>query len=173
MRVFHSIGVFAYRFRWVVCLLWGALLLASLFFAPELSGRLKGGGFEGSDSEAERVQRLMSDEFKLSPATLTVVFEGEGIPARGEQFQREEQRALEGVRKLDEVRYVASYAGSEDERFISKDGEKSYAVIAFNVSIDETRNLVEEVRREFRSEVFVTYVKGAPAVYEDLEAAGN
>ena len=173
MRIFHSIGVFAYRFRWAVLLLWGAVLVASLLFAPELSGRLKGGGFEGSDSEAERVQRLMSDEFKLSPATLTVVFEGDGAPARGEPFQREQQRALKGVRKLDEVRYVASYAGSKDERFISKDGEKSYAVIAFNVSIDETRNVVEEVRKKVRSEELKTYVTGAPAVYQDLEAASN
>jgi len=110
--VFHLIGVFAYRFRWAVLLIWAAVLVASLFFAPELSGRLKGGGFEGSDSEAERVQRLMSDEFELSPATLIVVFQGDGTPARSEQFQRAQENSLEGVRELEEVRYVGSYAGS-------------------------------------------------------------
>ena len=171
--MFNLIGIFAYRFRWAVLLAWGAVLVASVFFAPDLSGRLKGGGFEGSNSEAERVQRLMSDEFDLSPAALTVVFEGDGTPARGEKFQREQERALEEVRELDEVRYVASYAGSRDERFISKDGEKSYAVIAFNVSIDETRNVVEEVRTRVRSGDLETYVTGAPAVYQDLEEASN
>ncbi|HJQ28419.1 MAG TPA: hypothetical protein VJ827_03710, partial [Rubrobacter sp.] len=69
MRVFHRVGVFAYRFRWAILLIWGALLISSAFFAPELSGRLKGGGFEGSNSEAERVQDLMTGEFGLSPAT--------------------------------------------------------------------------------------------------------
>jgi RND superfamily putative drug exporter len=173
MRLFHLIGVFAYRFRWAVLLIWGVVLVASVFFAPDLSGRLKGGGFEGSNSEAERVQRLMSDEFELSPAALTVVFEGDGTTARSEEFQTEQERALKEVRELDEVRYVASYAGSEDKRFISKDGKKSYAVIAFNVSIDETRNVVEEVRTRVRSEELETYVTGAPAVYQDLEQASN
>ena len=171
--MFDLIGVFAYRFRWAVLLVWGVVLVASVFFAPDLSGRLKGGGFEGSNSEAERVQRLMSDEFELSPAALTVVFDGDGTPARSEEFQEEQERALEEVRELDEVRYVASYAGSEDGRFISKDGEKSYAVIAFNVSIDETRNVVEEVRTSVRSDELQTYVTGAPAVYQDLEQASN
>ena len=171
--MFDRIGVFAYRFRWVVLLVWGVILIASVFFAPDLSKRLKGGGFEGSNSEAERVQRLMSEEFELSPAALTVVFEGDGTPARSEEFQTEQERALTEVRELDEVRFVASYAGSEDERFISEDGEKSYAVIAFNVSIDETRNVVEEVRKRVRSEDLETYVTGAPAVYQDLEQASN
>ena len=55
MSVFHSIGVFAYRFRWAILLLWGLLLISSSFFAPALSGQLKGGGFEGANSEAEKV----------------------------------------------------------------------------------------------------------------------
>ena len=173
MRVFHRVGAFAYRFRWAILLLWGALLISSAFFAPELSGRLKGGGFEGSNSDAERVQDVMTREFGLSPATLTVVFTGDGIPARSEKFQKAQEKALAGVRKLDDVRYVGSYAGSKDTRFISEDGKKSYAVIAFDISIDETRNAVEEVRNEVRSDELETYVTGAPAVYQDLEEASN
>ena len=173
MSIFHSIGVFAYRFRWAILLLWGVLLISSSFFAPELSGRLKGGGFDGANSEAERVQDLMSDEFGASPATLTVVFTGGGIPARSREFQDAQERALAGVRELDDVSQVASYAGSEDPRFISEDGKKSYAVVTSDVSIDETRNVVEEVRGEVSSDKLETYVTGAPAVYQDLEEASN
>ena len=173
MSVFQRIGVFAYRFRWAILLFWGALLISSAFFAPELSGRLKGGGFEGSNSEAERVQDLMTGEFGLSPATLTVVFTGDGISARSEEFQKAQERALAGVRELDDVRYVGSYADSNDPRFISEDGKKSYAVVAFDISIDQTRNAVAEVRRQVRSDELETYVTGAPAVYQDLEKASN
>jgi RND superfamily putative drug exporter len=152
---------------------WGMVLISSSFFAPELSGQLKGGGFEGANSEAERVRDLMSDEFGLSPATLTVVFTGDGIPARSEEFQRAQEDALAGVRKLDDVRQVISYAGSKDSRFISEDGEKSYAVVTSDVSIDATRNVVDEVRSKVRSDKLDTYVTGAPAVYQDLEEASN
>jgi RND superfamily putative drug exporter len=165
--------VLAYRFRWAILLAWGGLLIASAFFAPELSGRLKGGGFEGANSEAERVQNLMTEEFGASPAALTVVFTGDGMPARSKEFQDAQEHALDGVRKLGDVRQVASYAGSNDSRFISKDGKKSYAVITSNVSVDETRNVVDGVREEVRSGELETYVTGAPAVYQDLEDASN
>ena len=173
MRAFELLGVFAYRFRWAVLVVWAALVVASAIFAPDLSGRLKGGGFEGSNSEAERVQNLMSDEFGVSPATLVVVFEGDGIPARGEEFREAQDRVLEEVRRMPEVRYVTTYATTNDDRFISENGEQAYAVIAFNVSIDETRNVVDEVRGKVRSEELETYVTGAPAVYQDLEEASN
>ena len=173
MRAFQLIGLLTYRFRGAILVAWAALVIASVFFAPELSGRLKGGGFEGSNSEAERVQDLMSDEFSVSPATLIVVFEGGNLSARGETFRSAEEAALEEVRRMPEVRYVTTYADTRDSRFISEDGEKSYAVIAFNVSIDETRNVVDEVRGKVRSEELETYVTGAPAVYQDLEEASN
>ncbi|MDF2701487.1 MAG: hypothetical protein K0S10_431, partial [Rubrobacteraceae bacterium] len=173
MRAFQLLGLFTYRFRWAILVAWAALVISSVFFAPELSKRLKGGGFEGSNSEAERVQNLMSDEFGVSPATLIVVFEGENLSARGETFRSAEEAALEEVRRMPEVRYVTTYADTRDSRFISEDGEKSYAVIAFNVSIDETRNVVDEVRGKVRSEDLETYVTGAPAVYQDLEEASN
>src|SRR5829696_9230386 len=173
MSVFHTIGAFAYRFRWVILLVWGGLLISSAFFAPDLSGRLKGGGFEGANSEAERVQDLMTNEFGASPAALTIVFTGDGIPARSKVFQEAQRRALAGVRKLDDVRQVTSYASSKDPRLISKDGKKSYAVVTSNVSVDETRNVVDEVRSKVRSEKLKTYVTGAPAVYQDLEQASN
>jgi putative drug exporter of the RND superfamily len=173
LRVFQLLGLFAYRFRWAILLVWAVLVIASMFFAPDLSGRLKGGGFEGSNSEAERVQNLMSEEFDVSPATLIVVFEADGLSARGEEFRRSQDKALEGVRRMPEVRYVTTYADTQDARFISDDGEKAYAVVAFNVSMDETRNVVDEVRGKVRSEELETYVTGAPAVYQDLEEASN
>ena len=173
MKVFQRLGTFTYRFRWVILLSWATLLVASVFFAPGLSGRLKGGGFEGSNSEAERVQELMSKDFGVSPATLIVVFDGDGLSARSEKFRSAEARALEGVREMPEVRNVSTYADTHDPHFISRDGEKSYAVIAFSVSLDETRNIVDQVRGKVRSEDLETYVTGAPAVYQDLEDASN
>ncbi|MFL6059319.1 MAG: MMPL family transporter [Rubrobacteraceae bacterium] len=173
MRAFQLLGLLAHRFRWAILVTWAMLVIASVFFAPDLSGRLKGGGFEGSNSEAERVQDLMSEEFGVSPATLIVVFEGDGLSARGEEFQDAQEEALEGVRRMPEVHNVTTYAGTQDARFISDDGKKAYAVIAFNVSIDETRNVVDEVRDKVRSEELDTYVTGAAAVYQDLEEASN
>ncbi|HET7478300.1 MAG TPA: MMPL family transporter [Rubrobacteraceae bacterium] len=173
MRAFERLGVFVYRYRWPVLVFWAALLLASAFFAPRLGGELKGGGFDGANSEAERVQDLMVDEFGVSPATLTVVFDGRGLPARSREFREKERRALKNLRSLDDVRYVTTYEDTKDERFISKDGKKSYALVGFDISIDQTQDIVDEVRNKVRHDELKTYVTGAPAVYLDIQTASN
>ena len=173
MRIFYALGHLAYRYRWFVVLVWGALLVGGAFFAPNLSDRLRGGGFEGANSEAERVQDIMLEEFDVSPATLTIVFEGDGLSAESPEFQEAQSAALEEVRELDAVRNVVTYSETEDPLFISEDGEKSYALVNFNISLDQTRDLVDEVRERVRSEELKTYVTGAPAVYLDITEASN
>ena len=65
-------GRLVYRYRWFVLVVWGALLVLGAFFAPNLSDRLKGGGFEGANSDAEKVQEIMAEEFDASPSTITM-----------------------------------------------------------------------------------------------------
>ena len=171
--MFARLGRFTYRYRWAVLIFWAVILVGAVFFAPRLGGQLKGGGFDGSGSEAERVQNLMVEEFGVSPATLTIVFEGEGRSVKSERFQNAEDAALEPLREMEETRFVTTYASTEDQRFVSEDGEKTYAVVGFNVSIDETQSLVDEVRSKVRSDELTTYVTGAPAVYLDITNASN
>ena len=166
-------GRLVYRYRWLVVFVWGALLVTSAFFAPNLSDRLKGGGFEGADSEAERVQDIMSEEFGVSPSTITVVFEGEGLSAGSAEFQEAQDAALDGIREFDEVGNVVSYSETNDPQFISESGKRSYALVSFEVPIDQAQGLADAVREAVRSEELATYVTGAPAVYLDIAEASN
>ena len=171
--MFARLGRFTYRYRWVVLLLWGLILITAAFFAPKLGGQLKGGGFDGSGRDSELAKDLVVEEFGLSRATLTVVFEGDDLSAKSEEYQRAENEALEPLRKMEEIRSVTTYADTKDQRFVSEDGEKTYAVIGFNVSANETQGLVDEVRRKVRTEELTTYVTGASAVYLDITNASN
>jgi RND superfamily putative drug exporter len=173
LRIFYSLGRVAYRYRWFVVLFWGALLVGGAFFAPNLSERLRGGGFEGANSEAERVQEVVLKEFGVSPTTLTVVFEGDGLQAESDEFQQAQDAALDEVRELDEVSTVLTYSETGDSRFISKSGERSYALINFKVPVDQVQDLTDEVRERVRSDELATYVTGAAAVYLDIAGASN
>ena len=154
-------------------LVWGTLILVSVFFAPGLSDRLKGGGFEGAGSDAEQVQDILAEEFGASPSTITIVFEGEGLDAESDEFQEAQDAALDRVRELDAVTEVFSYSESRDPRFISESGERSYALASFDVPIDQAQGLADEVRGAARSDELTTYVTGAPAVYLDITEASN
>jgi putative drug exporter of the RND superfamily len=174
---FNVIGRLTYRYRWLVVLLWGLVVLGSALFAPNLSERLKGGGFEGAGTESERVRDIMIEDFGASPARLLIIFEGGGSPpARSEEFQQEQNASLEGVREIEETRFVTTYSDSQDERFISEDGHDSYAVVGFEVSENQTQELVDRVRQEVKEnapEGLHTYVTGAPAVYLDIQKASS
>jgi len=173
LRIFYVLGRFTYRRRWFVVLAWVALLLVSAFFAPNLSDRLQGGGFNGADSEAEQVQDMLFEEFDVSPSNLTIVFEGDGLFAESSGFQEAQNAALDEVRGLDEVRDVTGYSEANDPTFISKSGERSYAVVSFDVPLDEAQGLVDEVREKVSNGSLRTYVTGAPAVYLDITEASN
>ncbi len=171
--MFGALGRFSYRYRWPILAVWGLLLVGSAFFAPNLSDRLKGGGFSGAGSDAEKVQDVLLEEFGASPAIVTVVFDGDGTSATSPEFQEAQDKALEDVSGIEQVRDVTTYSETRDPLFISKDDEKSYALVSFGVSVDETQGLVDEVRARVRSEELTTYVTGAPAVYEDITEASN
>src|SRR4028118_2337526 len=166
-------GRFTYRRRWPILLFWAVVLLTAAVFAPKLGGQLKGGGFEGSGRDSELAKDLMVEEFGLSRANLAVVFESDNLSARSEEYQRAEDEALEPLRKVEEIRSVTTYADTKDRRFLSEDGNKTYALIGFNVSVDETQSLVDEVRRKVRSDELTTYVTGPSAVYLDITNASN
>ena len=171
MNLFARLGPLAYRYRWPILAFWAVVLVAAAFFAPKLGGQLKGGGFEGSGRDSELAKDLMVEEFGLPRATLVIVFESDNLSAESEEYRRAEDEALEPLRNMEDIRSVTAYADTGDQRFLSEDGSKSYALVGFDVSVAETQSLVDEVRRKVRSDELTTYVTGPSAVYLDITNA--
>jgi putative drug exporter of the RND superfamily len=171
LSLFARLGPFTYRHRWPILVFWAVVLVTAALFAPKLGGQLKGGGFEGSGKDSELAKDLMVEEFGLPRATLIVVFESDSLSARSEKYQRAEDEALEPLREMEEIRSVTTYADTKNERFLSEDGNKTYALVGFDVSVGKTQSLVDEVRRKVRSDELTTYVTGPSAVYLDITNA--
>ncbi len=171
MNLFARLGPLAYRYRWPTLAFWAVVLVTAAFFAPKLGGQLKGGGFEGSGRDSEVAKDLLVEEFGLPRATLVVVFESDSLSAKSEKYQRAEDEALEPLRNMEDIRSVTAYSDTQDQRFLSKDGSKTYALVGFDVSVSETQSLVDEVRRKVRSDELTTYVTGPSAVYLDITNA--
>ena len=171
MNLFARLGPLAYRYRWPILSFWAVVLVTATLFAPKLGGQLKGGGFEGSGRDSELAKDLMVEEFGLPRATLVIVFEGDNLSAKSEEYRRAEDEALEPLRNMEDIRSVTTYADTKDESFLSEDGSKTYALVGFDVSVAETQSLVDEVRRKVRSDELTTYVTGPSAVYLDITNA--
>jgi putative drug exporter of the RND superfamily len=173
LNLFVRLGWFTYRHRWPILLFWAVVLVTAALFAPKLGSQLKGGGFEGSGRDSELAKDLMVEEFGLPRANLAIVFESDKLSARSEEYQRAEGEALEPLRNMEHIRSVSTYADTDDKRFLSEDGNKTYALVGFNVSVAETQTLVDEVRRKVHSDELTTYVTGPSAVYLDIANASS
>jgi RND superfamily putative drug exporter len=154
-------------------LFWALVLVTAALFAPKLGGQLIGGGFEGSGGDSELAKDLMVEKLGLSRANLIIVFESDNRSARSAEYQRAEDEALEPLSNMEGIRSVTTYAATRDRRFLSEDGNKTYALVGFNVPADETQSLVDEVRGKVRSDELTTYVTGPSAVYLDITNASN
>src|SRR5918999_5722874 len=98
--MFAFLGRMAYRWRWVILIMWGAALLLSLPLLPRVAGALKVGGFSSPNTEAARAREVLQRELGFAPSTLLVVYESDELRAGDPAFQAAIDRSLAGVRKL-------------------------------------------------------------------------
>src|ERR687893_1289920 len=101
--MFPFLGRVAYRWRWVILIVWGAALLLSLPLLPRVAGALKVGGFSSPNTEAARAREVLERELGFAPSTLLVVYQSDRLRADDPEFEAAIDRSLDGVRTLSSV----------------------------------------------------------------------
>ncbi|NLT35667.1 MAG: MMPL family transporter [Gaiellales bacterium] len=172
--MFHALGRFSYRFRWLVIGIWVALLAAGLVATPYLAGVLKGGGFSSSDSPSQRAATLMVERLNAGRSNLAVVFTSPTLEARSEEFQALEAQALAGLtgETVAHLTGIQTYAATGAEQLISTDGSSSVAILSFDTADAVVQEQVAHVRQIVAEGAggLTTYVTGQAAVDADLSA---
>src|SRR5918997_2375243 len=125
--MFAFLGRMAYRWRWVILIVWGAALLLSLPLLPRVAGALKVGGFSSPDTEAARAREVLERELGLVPSTLLVVYQSDSLRADDPAFAAAIDRSLAGVRALPSVTGIILPAA--DPNLISDDRDTAYAIV--------------------------------------------
>ena len=72
--MFHSLGLFAYRRRYLVIAAWTVVLCVSVPLLPRLHSVLHGGGFANGTSEADRALALLQGDLRYYPSAVTIIF---------------------------------------------------------------------------------------------------
>src|SRR5918999_1516692 len=125
--MFAFLGRMAYRWRWVILIMWGAALLLSLPLLPRVAGSLEVGGFSSPNTEAARAREVLQRELGFAPSTTLVVYQSDSLRADDPAFQAAIARSLAGVRTLPAVTGVILPA--TDPSLISDDGDTAYAIV--------------------------------------------
>jgi RND superfamily putative drug exporter len=169
--VFAALGRFAYRRRKLIVVLWSLAFVAGLAASLSVATQLKGGGFTNPSSPSQQGQRAMQERLGFGPASLTIVFSSDGLPARGAAFRRQVETALSGVEDagLAGLTGVRTAWSTGDADFFSRDGTATFAVLEFDGTSEEVQAQIPALRRALKPTGLTTHLTGDPAVYAELE----
>ncbi len=167
--MFHALGNFCYRFRWVVIAVWIVLLAVSIIAGPHLANVLTG-GFSNPNAPSQEAAALIQDTFKQGETNVLVVFASDKLPATGQEFQAAEQKALDQLKaaNIPGLESIQTYGTTGSDLLVAKDGTSSIAVLNFSASEEAVQKQVQAIKSALAGSELETYVTGGPAVSQEL-----
>jgi len=118
--MFHAIGDFCYRFRWLVIGLWIVLFAVSIIATPYLADVLNA-GFNDPNAPSEQASALIQETFNQGETNLLVIFKSETMQAKSKEFMAVEQAALDLLvsRNVADLQSIQSYMSTGSDLLVS------------------------------------------------------
>jgi len=167
--MFHAIGNFCYRFRWIVIALWIVVFGVSVGATPFLADTLTA-GFTNPHAPSQEASALIQETFKQGETNLLVVFQSDKLQAASEEFKAAEQRALDGLTaaNIPNLESIQTYGSTGSDLLVSKDGTSSVAVLNFSAPSQTVQKEMQDIKAALAGSELETYVTGGPAVNAEL-----
>ncbi len=169
-EMFYSLGLFAFRRRYVIIAAWIVVVLASLPLLPQLEGVLQGGGFANGTTDSDRVLALLQNDLHYYPSSVDVIFSDPRRRIDDPSFQRDVTWALGGLQGLPHLERVDTfdslYGGPS---LVSADRHSTYAVLNFSSPLEQVQKSLPRLYAGLRPTALHTIVTGDPPVYADME----
>ena len=163
------------RFRWWVIGGWTAVFLVSIPFAPQVTSQLKH-GFGDLDTESRAALRLMTEEFRFTESSVTLVFSSDTLDVDDPAYIEQMERAVAPLRQRPEVARIVTFytlapygdVGAPGDTFVSEDRRTTYAFVELDVSLDEAVDLAQPIRDSLGDTDLDVWVTGGIALFADL-----
>ena len=167
--MFHAIGNFCYRFRWLVIAIWVVMFGVSVAATPYL-GNVLNAGFNDPNAPSEQASALIQKTFKQGETNLLVIFKSDNMQAKSEEFTAVEQKALDLLvaKNVANLQSVQSYMSTGSDLLVSKDGKSSVAVLNFSASAQQVQKQVADIKAALSGGPLSTYLTGGPVVNSEL-----
>ena len=168
MTLFHRLGAFAARRRYVVVAAWAVLLLLALPFAPQLPGALSSGGFTLDDLEASKARQALAG-LAVPPSAMVIVIQSETDARAGDPvFELAVYRALVNVPQAAHVSALLTH--NLAPRQVSADRRTVYEVVALDLSPDDSPDALGPVEAAITPQPGLRIMlAGGPAFYGDIQ----
>ena len=132
-----TLGRMLYRARWLVLLIGLAVILGAAFFGSGLFPLLKSGGFEDPNSQSSTARALLDQQLGGSISDVVILIRSDTLMATDPVFASAAARLLDPLQSRPEVASVTSYYSTHSQRFLSRDGHETFAIVQL-ASTDQT-----------------------------------
>ena len=168
--MFFRLGLFSFRFRWLVVAVWAVVALAGLTFGPALPGLLTAGGWDDPHSESSRALAVLRNDLGWPRGVVTLVFEDEPERLRSSEVQQRLADVATRLRALEGVPGVQPTDGQPVRPYLSDDGRAFRLNVELNAEPDAITDRVPRFR-EIAASAGTRHavVTGTAAVYYDYQ----
>lgn len=139
--------------------IWIILFIIMAFFAAQLPQKLEGDGFSVEDDHTKATEEL-NKTFNLPEKTIFVVFENKTT-----------EQISNILKDLSKVKEISSITSPIDKKDLNKGGV-SYAILAFDHTVNDYPSIVHEIRDILHNDDGVS-ITGEPVISEDINVASQ
>lgn len=170
MRIdlFYGLGRLLYKGRWLIIVLWLALLGICIPYVPHLTDPFKAIGFKDPNSTSAKANQLINDKLGYSYNRFIIMYSTDKSLKKHPEYLDEIKDSLEDLKKFP-MKLEIVYP-TVDNKQISKDKHAAYAVVLFksNQEIDPKR--LAEFRKLLKTpEHLEMNLGGEPIFLEDTK----
>jgi RND superfamily putative drug exporter len=164
-------GFSLYRNRRLALALSGLGLVASIVLMVAVGGSLSSSGFANDHAESARVERQLADEFGRGRTSIVFIFDARR-PVSDPAVRAGVEAALVPLAHDQRVVQVLTTWSTGNPRFVSNDGQSTYAVALLNASDDEAQKGLDGWRDDVAAAAkpagLTVTAAGEPAIGEEI-----
>ncbi len=166
--MFRRWGHFVARHRVAVLLMSLVVMALPVPLIPAGMDKLSAEGWDDPHSQSFQVGQSLAKDFGQTGSEIFIIFSSDQIQASDPAFQEEMQNALEPLRGRPEVLGIYDYVTTGADRFNSKDGHKSYALIQISTPVGDAGPILTEFRNLVKTSTLTQEFGGGVAATESF-----
>ena len=168
--MFFRLGLLAFRFRWLVVVVWTLVAIAGLAFGPALPPLLTAGGWDDPHSDSSRALATLRDDLGWPRGVVTLVFEDEPDRLRSPEIRLRLADAATRLKALEGVSRISPADGQPAVPYLAEDGRAFRINVEMTADPDQITDRVPRFR-EIAGAVGTRHasVTGTAAVYYDFQ----
>ena len=164
-------GLWIYRYRYGIVLVWVVALLAMLPVAPQAQNKLLPGGFTNDEYPSARAHELLKKEFGLNSVNLLFIVGHDDWAPYSPEFISASNRLFAQVDRHPDVAGIRSYL--TEPGMVSQDGRLALIEADLNLGIEDSLVVLDQILEDLDTGELELVMTGGPPLYRDIVIASG